>query len=278
MGGYFLKNHAVTDGGGLHCWASAADLNGCIFASDSAHAGAAIYCDVLTEVSIASTTIYGSHAVLGAGLFLDDATANIALDNTIIAFCTLGGAVRCPPGFIDATCCDIYGNVGGDWSGCISGQLGVNGNINLDPLLCDPANGDFHLEEESPCAPNSPPNPECDQMGVWPVGCNPSAVEVERDATPRIYLSQIAPNPSCTGSRIVYEIPTSVGSVPVHLRVFDSGGRLVRTLVEGMQPPGSYAVTWDGDGDRGETMAAGVYYCHLRVGEENRIRAFVRVK
>ena len=48
--------------------------------------------------------------------------------------------------------CNIYGNGGGDWIDCIADQLGVNGNISMDPLLCDPENGDFDLSLISPCA------------------------------------------------------------------------------------------------------------------------------
>jgi len=69
------------------------------------------------------------------------------------------------------SCCDIWGNAGGDWVPGIAGQYGVNGNISEDPQLCDPENGDFTLSESSPCAPFTPPNPECDLIGAWPVGC-----------------------------------------------------------------------------------------------------------
>jgi hypothetical protein len=74
-------------------------------------------------------------------------------------------------------CCDIYGNAGGDWVGPIAGQLGIDGNIWADPLFCDPTNGDFTLQACSPCAPFSPPNPECDLLGAYPVGCAGTPIE-----------------------------------------------------------------------------------------------------
>lgn len=57
----------------------------------------------------------------------------------------------------------------------MAGQLdarvfGINGNISEDPLFCDPEHQDFTLRENSPCAPFTPPNPECDLIGAWPVG------------------------------------------------------------------------------------------------------------
>ena len=63
------------------------------------------------------------------------------------------------------------GNAGGDWVGTIADQYGIEGNICEDPLFCDPENGDFTLDAASPCAPFSEPNPECDLIGVWPIGC-----------------------------------------------------------------------------------------------------------
>lgn len=74
------------------------------------------------------------------------------------------------------TCCDIYGNEGGDWTGLIAAQYGINGNISEDPLFCDPESGDLRLQENSPCTPFTPPNPDCDLIGAWPVGCGGTAI------------------------------------------------------------------------------------------------------
>jgi hypothetical protein len=94
------------------------------------------------------------------------------ITNSMIVFTTDGPAIVCQyGGAVTLECCDVYGNAGGDWIGCIEEQYGINGNICEDPLFCDPENGDFHLDCSSPCAPFSPPNEECDLIGAWPVGC-----------------------------------------------------------------------------------------------------------
>jgi hypothetical protein len=96
-----------------------------------------------------------------------------SIENTVIAFSSSGGAICCTTER-DApvlTCCDLYGNSGGDWVDCVEDQYGINGNISEEPLFCDPENGDFTLQDCSPCAPFSLPNPECDLIGAWPVGC-----------------------------------------------------------------------------------------------------------
>lgn len=72
---------------------------------------------------------------------------------------------------IEIYCCDLYGNDGGDWAGCISEHQGINGNLSADPLFCDPLNGDFRLSADSPCAPEQAP--DCGLIGAWPVGCGP---------------------------------------------------------------------------------------------------------
>jgi hypothetical protein len=70
------------------------------------------------------------------------------------------------------TCCDVVANVGGNWTGCIAGQEGINGNFTAAPMFCDAAGGDFSLFADSPCAAEN--NPECGWVGAWPVGCGDS--------------------------------------------------------------------------------------------------------
>ena len=84
----------------------------------------------------------------------------------------MGGGVVCGSSSAVPTlsCCDIYGNEGGDWVDRIASQYGINGNISSDPLFCAPEAGDFTLHEGSPCAPGG----ECGLIGAWPVGCAPT--------------------------------------------------------------------------------------------------------
>jgi flagellar hook assembly protein FlgD len=51
----------------------------------------------------------------------------------------------------------------------------------------------------------------------------------------------------------------------VRLKVYDVGGRLVRTLVDQVQEPssGGYQVTWDGTNDAGVRAGSGVYFYEL---------------
>ena len=108
------------------------------------------------------------------------------IENTIIAFSTGGGAVRCGESLPAVICCDFYGNVGGDWNDCVADQYGINGNICADPLFCALELGDFSLDCASPCAAGN--NPECGQIGAWPVGCGPTpAVETTWGAVKELF-------------------------------------------------------------------------------------------
>ena len=102
-----------------------------------------------------------------------------------MAFNTGGAAADCfATSSIDLNCCDVYGNVGGDYVGGIAGQNGVDGNFSADPLLCGDANpGDpYTLVANSPCAEGS--NPGCGQVGARGAGC---AVEWQGGG-PHLYL------------------------------------------------------------------------------------------
>lgn len=84
------------------------------------------------------------------------------------------------------------------------------------------------------------------------------------------------PNPFVTRTVIHYDLFLAS---PVTLTIYDITGRAVRTLVrEPMQPPGSYAVDWDGLDGQGRVLAGAVYFSRLdAAGTSKRFRV-VRVK
>jgi len=85
--------------------------------------------------------------------------SSVSLKNTIIAFSTAGEAVNCGQECsVTLTYCDVYGNAGGDWVGCIADQNGVSGNICEDPIFVDANGGDYHLVCFSPCIDAGDPN------------------------------------------------------------------------------------------------------------------------
>ncbi len=142
-------------------------VENCTFAGNDCPLGSMICSEKISTTRIEGCTLWGNHAqsTIWAGHM------DVQIANTLIAANTGGPAVESPYNHATLTCCDIFGNAGGDWSDPIDDQLGQNGNISADPLLCEPDAGDFHLATSSPCAPFTQPNPECDLIGAWGVEC-----------------------------------------------------------------------------------------------------------
>jgi hypothetical protein len=88
------------------------------------------------------------------------------------------------------------------------------------------------------------------------------------DAAPTS-MQQNAPNPFNPQTEIRFALGAPG---PADLRVYDSAGRLVRTLVAGPQQAGEHVVTWDGRNDSGNPLPSGVYYYELSTthGKESR--------
>ncbi len=199
----FRDNHADAYGGAIYgavglpsiadCWFEANtsprggaigglseclfQISGCTFLGNQGDEGGAVYSSYDTGSSFTSCTFVANGAALGCGLYLHT-TQPVVLDRCLVAHGEGGVAVHVAAGgAVTLACCDLFGNQGGDWVGTITDQLPLAGNLCADPMLCDPTAGDLHLHADSPCAPWTPPNPQCDLIGAWPVGCGPIGVE-----------------------------------------------------------------------------------------------------
>lgn len=72
------------------------------------------------------------------------------------------------------------------------------------------------------------------------------------------------PNPFRGRTTLTYRLPAAA---EVSLEVFDLLGRRVATLVDALQTPGTYEVSFD-PSQANEPLAAGVYLARLRAGEQ----------
>lgn len=87
------------------------------------------------------------------------------------------------------------------------------------------------------------------------------------------FLYQNIPNPFNPSTVVCYGVPEGGGKVTI--RIYDVGGRLVRTLIDGIETAGRKIVIWDGRDDLARRVASGVYFCHMRAPGFERARKMV---
>jgi flagellar hook capping protein FlgD len=102
-------------------------------------------------------------------------------------------------------------------------------------------------------------------------GNAPAAVRV-----PGVFRVSNYPNPFNPQTTIAFDLPQrAVAS----LRIYDVSGRLVRELIAGDElAQGAHSVSWNGRNDRGQALAAGVYFYRLQAGEYLATRRMALIK
>ncbi len=174
----FQHNSTDNNGGaGILLDTSTATITDCRFYDNRGGDGTILSIWFLSTVTVTNCSFVanGSRSQISAS-----PRAILTLENTIIAWGS-GSALEClvttPTSPVTLRCCDIFGNQGGDWVGCISGQEGIAGNFAADPQFCDLATGDLTLNGSSPCLPgNHPQGEDCGLIGAFDQGCGPTAV------------------------------------------------------------------------------------------------------
>jgi hypothetical protein len=104
---------------------------------------------------------------------------------------------------------------------------------------------------------------------------SPTATAVRSPTTYPFALHQNVPNPFNPSTKMSYELPTKTD---VKLTIYDVDGRLVQRLVDGVQGPGLFSVTWGGRNQVGEPVASGVYFYQLQAGACVQTKKMVFVK
>lgn len=83
------------------------------------------------------------------------------------------------------------------------------------------------------------------------------------------------PNPGRPATTLRFELAQPER---VTLAIYDVGGRLVRTLVDGQRGAGRHEVLWDGRTDRGESSKVGVYFTRLTTPASERSRRLILMR
>jgi Tol biopolymer transport system component len=112
-----------------------------------------------------------------------------------------------------------------------------------------------------------------DWGGDWRMVVVPPAAVGEQGQDAPLRLDM--PNPARAGSVIRFSIGRQAAT---ELLIYDTAGRLVRTLLTGTLSPGRHEATWDGRDDRCLDLPGGVYFCRIVSGGSDRILKLVYLR
>lgn len=271
----FLRNTAVTSGGAVTGGKSDdgfAVFEYCVFSGNRSASGGGMYSSFY-QVDVTHCTFSGDSAGAGTGIYCADSSP--AIENTIVAYGLEGAAIFCGgTSNPSLSSCDIYGNAGGDYVGCIAGRYHTNCNFSANPLFCDADSDDFSPAALSPCLPDN--NPCGVLIGASGQGCGAPAGTDPPDAKrSELLLMQNYPNPFNPRTTLTYTIPEAG---MVDLRIYDVRGSLVRAVVDERKLAGTYTETWDGKNDSGTAARSCVYFVRLRAGGQERSIKIILLK
>jgi hypothetical protein len=92
----------------------------------------------------------------------------------------------------------------------------------------------------------------------------PTAVEEKEPPVRTAGLDQNIPNPFNPTTTIAFYVPEGA-PLKATLVVYDVTGARVRTLADGVVPPGRHEVRWNGTNDNGNRVGTGVYFYRLEM-------------
>jgi FlgD Ig-like domain len=110
-------------------------------------------------------------------------------------------------------------------------------------------------------------------------GCDVNCVTLDAPgpdgATFSLALEPVAPNPISDRAAIGFSMPA--GGV-VRLRIYDAGGRSIRTLSDHYYPAGRFSLEWDGRMSDGRPAPAGLYFLRMHALDRVMSRRFTLVR
>ncbi|MBN1630357.1 MAG: DUF1565 domain-containing protein [Thermoleophilia bacterium] len=186
----FYYNEASSCGGAV-VTTGPVEFADCIFAWNSAENDGGAIWRQLGPLAVDGCTFHGNSAEFGSGITNSewDTGSSVAVERTIVSGGLRGEGIRDDAQSLVLSCCDLYGNQGGDWVGSIASQADTAGNFSAPPDFCytPPVamDGYFMLSDESPCLPGNSPCGElvgalgmgaCDGLDI---AVSPSSISFE---------------------------------------------------------------------------------------------------
>jgi len=287
-GNIIANNVSGAEGGGVYTYRCNVLVESNIICSNLAYSydgGIAVFGPAnVTSEYYYNNLIYGNEAgISGGGL---NARNIINFENNTI--CNnianwMGGGLKVGPEFIEEPLMNniirgntagvgpqIYGDVDSFTVICSNIEDGWpgEGNIDADPLFCEPDTGNFYLAENSPCVGTGF---EGANMGAYGIGCDPVGILEHFSYLPDDFkLFQNHPNPFNARTTIRYNL-----SIPadITIDIYDILGRKVETLISIKQPAGEHQVIWDA-----MDKSSGMYFYKLQAGNYSEAKKMLLLK
>ena len=225
------------------------------------HGGGGLYLSnsspTLVRCTISGNGADPDNGPTGGGVHMAGASAP-HFDACIVAFSEEGAGIlaETPESQPSFSCCDVFGNAGGDYLG-FADPTGADGNISADPFFCDLPGGDYSLAGYSPCLPEN--NACALQIGAYGWGCEGELTVAEALPPGRASLLQNHPNPFNPKTTIRFALPAAS---EVSLSVMDVRGRLVAELLDAApRAAGYHEIVWEAS-----AQPSGVYIYRLDAG------------
>ena len=247
-------NSASAYGGGIYCLAvSCPSLAHVMILNNSAYFGGGIYCRSVSSPDLNHVTLCGNSADNGGGIFCEDESSpnlvNCILRNSEpqeVFFPSYG-----PQNSITISCSDIQGGEAGIEANDNGEVYWLENNIDVVPLFCDPDNGDYRLQLDSPCRTDV-----CGFMGCTGETCDGEGVEELIATPPQFGLVSAYPNPFNPLTMIEYSL-----SAPsdVTLSVYNISGQLIDVIHDGYMAAGRHSATW-----MPSDLSSGIYFVELK--------------
>jgi len=244
-------------GGGIIINNSEVTLTNATVTDNTASFGGGIFI-LDTDAALINLTVSGNTATAIGGGLLVGANTNPMLTNSII----WGNDPTQIQGFGTPTI--TYSDIQGGWNGV--------GNIDSDPLFCNPDSSDFTLAENSPCVGTGESGAN---MGAFDVECE-AILLIDKDVIPlKYYLHQNYPNPFNPVTTLRYDLPQDA---MVNITIYDMMGRVVNNLVSSQQNAGYKSIQWNATNNLGEPVSAGLYLYTIQTGEFRKTKKMVLLK
>lgn len=255
---YLLENYS-SSGGGIDCWDNTnLNLENVFIAhNESDYEGGGIRCNNST-LNLNNVTITNNTAQTGSGIYSED-NSSLSILNTIL-WNNNSEEIYYTSSSIDIS----YSDIQGSWDG--------DGNIDADPLFCNPDSGDYALAENSPCVATGENGVN---MGAFGVGCEAMDIENGSVLPSTFTLHQNYPNPFNPMTTLRYDLPENSF---VNITIYDMLGKEVKKLVSGERVSGFHSAIWKGTNDQGKPVSAGVYLYQIRAGKFVQTKKMVLLK